>query len=338
MEKKQKQFYVTVDYAKLIAAGIVVFGHCYLADTAGMAWFAGLVKAAVQMFFVFNGYFLYQNGTLQDREKMKRYCRHFLVLLCGWILIYYLWNMLFTEHGQAWFYTYTMQTVQWVCGLNDGHLWYVQNLLAVAVLLHLLDKTSARSWEVFAAALLAGMTGGLLFRALFGVLCGLRLADIKARGENGNAGSGIKAEEAAYAVLGAAGLVVMIIIYQCPIVMAGNAWRDGVAGVGSMFAGMMLALAAIETDLHLQRRGVRLWDSARLRKSSSIIYFIHLMIVPLSTAAVKYLLVNPGTVEHGGIMWSLSVGLLTFAVGALAGIVVPALAKCRWFAWLGKLY
>lgn len=338
MDKEQKKIYVTADYAKLCAAAIVVFGHCYLADAAGMAWFAGLVKAAVQMFFVFNGYFLYKNGTLHSQEKMKRYCRRFLFLLCGWILIYYLWNMLFTGHQQGWFYTYTIQTVQWVCGLNDGHLWYVQNLLAIAVLLYLLDKSSASVWEVVAAALLAGITGGLLFRALAGVLFGLRLADMEAGRGKEKDGNLTNVEQIAYTVLGTAGFAVMVIIYQCPNVMAESAWRDGAAGIGSIFAGMMFALAAIEADLLLQRHGVRLPDSGCVRKMSAIIYFIHLMIVPLSAAAVKYLLVNRGVVGREGMMWSLSVGLLTFAVSALAAIVMPALARFRWFAWLGKLY
>ena len=337
MGTEQKRVYVVVDYAKMLAAGIVVFGHCYLADVAGMAWFAGLVKAAVQMFFVFNGYFLYKNKTLLQEDKMKRYCRHFLVLLCCWILIYYLWNMLFTEHQDGWFFTYSVQSAQFICGLNDGHLWYVQNLLAVAVMLYFLGKTHFCLAEALAATLLAGMTGGLLFRALAGVGFGLWLAETEEAAADKRE-RGVRLNKIVCAVLGVVGAVLMMIAYQRPEMLPAGVWLEGIAGTASLLAGMALALGAIEADVHLLQKGLCLPDSGGIRRNSSLVYFIHLMIVPLSTAAVKFLLINRGLIRQGGLLWSLSVGSLTFAAGIAAGAVIPVLARKKCFTWLKNLY
>lgn len=330
---EEKKVYVIVDYMKMFAAAIVVLGHCYMADVPGLEWFTGLVKAVVQTFFVFNGYFLVKNKTLHQQEKMKRYVRHFLELILLWVVIYYFWNMLFTDHGDGWFYQYSLQTAQWFCGLNSGHLWYVQNLLLTVLLLYFTDKKSFSGKEALAATLLAGIMGGNLFRAWAGVGFGIYLAQREEKKGGADAW-----KTAAYSLAGIAGFFLMVYAYQQPGAITWDMLRESIKGTGALLAGMLLAIAAIAADNCLYRKKICLPDSSRIRKSSSIVYFVHLMFVPAAMVFVKYLLVQPGILTQGGLAWSLVVGGITLAAGILLGILIPVLARQKAFLWLKKLY
>lgn len=123
--------------AKCIAAFLVVCCHASMGPIDD--FIAPISMAAVPLFFLISGYFLYSESVERSYERARRALSHVLPLVLVVNLVYYLW--LLPLNGNVVNSTAKLWQLLWQGGLLSGHLWYLtallQGLLVVALLLRL---------------------------------------------------------------------------------------------------------------------------------------------------------------------------------------------------------
>lgn len=332
MSEKKIEFVMT-DIAKMVGACIVVFGHSYLPDY--WPWFQGMVRASVQMFFVFTGFFLVRGKTLEDEDKIKRYLTHFFGIILSWAVVYLFWNALFTDRTtESWVSNYLVLVVEGFDSFNSGPMWYMQNLLIVVLVLYVFKKTAVSDREVFVWILLAAVFDSRICRAFSGVLFGMYLAR-EWKAENVKNVQNFKLRSA----IGVASFAAMIGLYQFGLGI--GTVQTLIARLCSLVCGMMFAEVTIYWDTILVSRG-KCYNSPYTywaRKLSTVVYLMHSAIIPVAMAIVKRILfaVCNWNGEKNAV-WSLSVGGVALLISAILGVVMIYLSRYRVFRWLKKMY
>lgn len=344
MEKRE---YSAVDVTKFICAVIVAAGHCYLADAQGFAWFTRLVEIAVQIFFIFSGYFLVKAGTLVKETKAKAYVKHLLGMTVIWMIPYFVLNLLITDKSSGvWVYDFVKLWTEFFSSFNSGHLWYLQNLLLVVVLLLGLKKVSFSEKEALSALILTSVFYGRFTRAVLGIVMGIYLASA----EQADGGAGERKSHGRF--LAAAGIVAVAGGILWMTVDNGAAAEIMTNYIGNII-GILLAYAALcagkaageRTKKSHGAAGVPSGGQAErkgagflyLRKQSTLVYLVHLLFVPLVVRVVNRVL--PQEVVSGNrLLFSLLLTLLVLACSVIFGAVVIRLSKSKRFSWLNYLY
>lgn len=168
---------IWVDIVKVLCAVVVAAGHCYFWEIEYMRWWSLFVKSCVQILFVFSGYYVFKNGTLQSDATAKKYIGRLLMMYLCWQGIYFLHTMYYFDKNESgWFMNLVYQTTETFDALNSGHLWYIQNLILVITVLYALHKNEFSKKEVMIWLLLATITHGRMLRAFVGVIFGAYLA------------------------------------------------------------------------------------------------------------------------------------------------------------------
>lgn len=343
MEKRE---YSAVDITKFICAVIVVAGHCYLADAQGFAWFTRLVEIAVQIFFIFSGYFLVKAGTLVKETKAETYVKHLLGMTVIWMIPYFVLNLLITDKSSGvWVYDFVKLWTEFFSSFNSGHLWYLQNLLLVVVLLLGLKKESFSEKEALSALVLTSVFYGRFTRAVLGIVMGIYIATAE-RADGAEERKSHGRFLAAAGILAAAGSLL---------------WMTGVhAAVAEIMAnylgnvvGILLAYAALCTGKAAGSRrkkthgaadvpsggqgGIKGAGFLYLRKQSTLVYLVHLLFVPFAARVMNRVL--PQDIVSGNrLLFSLLLTLLVLACSVIFGAVVIRLSKSKRFSWLNYLY
>lgn len=322
MERKENGL---VDIVKFICAIIVVAGHCYLADVDGMSWYTDLVKLAVQIFFIFSGYFLVTAGTLQQEKRATSYVRHLFGMTLIWAVVYFAVNLLVTDRSSdVWVYDFIKLWTEFFTSFNSGHLWYLQNLLLVVVLLLGLKKTEFSGKEVLFWLVLSSVFYGRITRAVLGIAVGIYLASEEAKDEKKQSGSRLLIGMGTVAIVG--GLLGLL---------AGNA---AISEIMRNYIGNILAILIAFCALYGRLPGEEKMNFVYLRKQSTLVYLVHLVFVPFVVKLMSSVFAAWLPVKEKGMAWCL---LLTAAVvlcSLLFGGVVIVLSKREKFCWLKKLY
>ena len=296
-----------VDIVKFICAIVVVAGHCYLSDADGMSWYMDLVKLAVQIFFIFSGYFLVVAGTLTKEERATSYVRHLLWMTAPWMAFYFLVNLAVTDRAsEIWVYDFITLWTQFLTSFDSGHLWYLQNLFLVVVILLGLKKTRFSWKEVLLWLVFCSVFYGRITRAVLGIAVGIFLAtagDDAASSSDGsiarNAGGRLLIGMGVFAIAGGA---VGLIGHNAAVEQIMHNY------VGNLLS-VMIAWCAL--------RG-RLPGEGKFNLSS--------VLAPWIPAAEKSL------------AWCLILAAIVLGCSLIAGSVIIVLAKRERFRWLKKLY
>lgn len=311
-----------VDVVKFICAIVVAAGHCYLADVAGFAWFTELVKLAVQIFFLFSGYYLVAAGTLTQENEMVSYVRHLFTMTMIWAVLYFILNLLITDRSsEVWVYDFITLWTEFFSSFNCGHLWYLQNMLIVAVLLFGMKKTSFSRKEILVLLLISTLFFGRITRAVFGIAAGMYLA-----GEDGRKEKNAKR---------------MLLIGMGTAAAAGLIlWQAGdnaaAAGIMTNYLIHVLSILIAYGALH-GNCGGRI-NYVYIRKQSTLIYLMHLAFVPIAAKVLGRLWTNASGAEEKGLAWCLSLTVIVTVGSILCGSLVLTLAKRERFEWLKRLY
>lgn len=317
-----------VDIVKFICAVIVAGGHCYLADVAGFAWYTDLVKLAVQIFFVFSGYFLVAAGTLAKENKAVSYVRHLFGMTMIWAVLYFILNLLITDKSSSvWVYDFIALWSEFFSSFNSGHLWYLQNMLIVVVLLIGLKKVSFSAKEVVLLLLLSTVFYGRITRAVLGIAAGMWLAGNDSATENHTDNR----KQCGMFLIGAGTAAV-----------AGSAlWLFGdnaaVNGIMTNYLINVVSILFAYAALHVKLPGGRV-NYVYVRKQSTIVYLVHLLFVPFAAKAMGAVLADVPGVPEKGLMWCLILTAIVTAGSLICGSLMFALAKHERFVWLKKLY
>ena len=321
MEKRENGL---VDIVKFICAIIVVAGHCYLADVTGFAWFTDLVTLAVQIFFIFTGYYLVVAGTLTQESKATSYVRHLFTMTVVWAVLYFVLNLLLTDKSsEVWVYDFINLWTEFLSSFNSGHLWYLQNMLIVVVILLGLKKVSFSWKEVLAILLIATVFYGRITKAVLGIAVGIYLAGADGK-TDGKKASG------------------MLLIGAGTVAVAGGIlWLAGdnaaVAGIMTNYLINMISILIAYAALHI-KMSVGKVNYVYLRKQSTIVYLVHLLLVPIVAKVMGKVLAGVSGLEEKGLAWCLILTAIVTIGSVLWGSILMALSKQKKLSWLKKLY
>lgn len=321
MEKRENGL---VDIVKFICAIIVVAGHCYLADVAGFAWFTDLVTLAVQVFFVFTGYYLVVAGTLTQESKTTSYVRHLFTLTMVWAVIYFVLNLLLTDRSaDVWVYDFINLWTEFLSSCNSGHLWYLQNMLIVVVILLGLKKVSFSWKEVLAILLIATIFYGRITKAVLGIAVGIYLAGADAK-EDEKRSSGM-----------------LLIGLGTSAVAGGILWLAGdnaaVAGIMTNYLINIISILIAYVALHI-KTSVGKVNYVYLRKQSTIVYLVHLLLVPVVVKVMGKVFAGMPALEEKGLAWCVILTAIVTVGSVLCGSILMALSKQEKLSWLKKIY
>ena len=321
MEKRENGL---VDIVKFICAIIVVAGHCYLADVEGYAWFTNLVTLAVQVFFIFTGYYLVVAGTLSQESKAVSYVRHLFTMTMIWAVLYFVLNLLLTDKSsQVWGYDFINLWTEFLSSFNSGHLWYLQNMLIVVVLLLGLKKVSFSWKEVLAILLISTVFYGRITKAVLGIAVGMYLAGTDAK-EDGKKSSGM-----------------LLIGVGTAAVAGGILWLAGdnaaVAGIMTNYLINIISILIAYAALHIKMATGKV-NFVYLRKQSTIVYLVHLLLVPIVAKVMGKVFAGVAGLEEKGLAWCLILTVVVTVGSVIAGSILMALSKKEKLSWLKKLY
>lgn len=173
--------YNSFDIAKFICSVLVVMLHISpFGKSPSIDFFAemnfvlkqGVCRIAVPLFFIFNGYFMYEKFLLQnsDLKIIKKYFLRILNLYLIWTLIYFPMKLSNILNGQDGFIQSLGSYLKKVIFVGSHtHLWYLTSLLwTVALILFLLK----RKWSPFKMLCAASVfyIFGLLGDAYYGLI------------------------------------------------------------------------------------------------------------------------------------------------------------------------
>lgn len=218
-----------------------------------------------------------------------------------------------------------------MCGLCFGDLWYVQNLMVIIAILSVLQKFQFSDKEIIICILLTVFLEGKLLRALTGVAFGMYL--LRAQ-EDEKRMESIRR----FRVLGSMALVILIVTYETMEYGFDAVWMKYVSNLAWNVTGLWIAAMVLWADRKRCEAGKQPSRTYYLTKLSTIIYFVHLAIVPLSYGVVaRYL---PAIAALGGrsIIWSGTVAMLTFAASMVFAVGVLTLSEKKGFQWLKYIY
>lgn len=334
-----------VDITKVICALIVVAGHCYLADVPGFAWYTNLVTLAVQIFFIFSGYFLVAAHTLEQEQKATNYVRHLFGMTMVWAVLYFILNLLITDKSSTvWVYDFINLWTEFFSCFNSGHLWYLQNMLIVVVLLLGMKKTSFSWKETLALFVIATLFYGRITRAVLGIAVGICLAgmDRKMQERKANAGAKACAGGAISVNTGKNKSIGMFLIGVGSVAVAGGIlWlgsdNAAVAGIMTNYIINMTSILLAYVALHIPMPSGKV-NYVYIRKQSTLIYLVHLLLVPFVAKVMAKLPLSGIWGEEKGLIWCLCLTAIVTVGSVIFGAIVIALAKREKFAWLKKLY
>lgn len=341
MERKENGL---VDITKVICALIVVAGHCYLADVPGFAWYTNLVTLAVQIFFIFSGYFLVAAHTLEQEQKSATYVRHLFGMTMVWAVLYFILNLLITDKSSAvWVYDFVNLWTEFFSSLNSGHLWYLQNMLIVVAVLLGMKKTSFSWKETFVLLVITTLFYGRITRAVLGIAVGMRLAQMDGKMQKckGKADAKMSADASGKVHAENKSAVIYLSAVAALVVAVVVLWtgREHAALNGIMtnavinITSILLAYMA----LHIPMPSGRM-NYVYIRKQSTLIYLVHLLLVPFVAKVMEKLPLSTIWGKEKGLIWCLCLTAIVTAGSVIFGAIVIALTKNRKFAWLKKLY
>lgn len=321
MERKENGL---VDITKVICALIVVAGHCYLADVPGFAWYTNLVTLAVQIFFIFSGYFLVAAHTLEQEQKATNYVRHLFGMTMVWAVLYFVLNLLITDKSSTvWVYDFINLWTEFFSCFNSGHLWYLQNMLIVVVLLLGMKKTSFSWKETLVLFVIATLFYGRITRAVLGIAVGICLAGMDRKMQERKVNG-------------------MFLIGVGTVAVAGGIlWlgsnNAAVAGIMTNYIINMASILLAYVALHIPMPSGKV-NYVYIRKQSTLIYLVHLLLVPFVAKVMAKLPLSGIWGEEKGLIWCLCLTAIVTVGSVIFGAIVIALAKREKFAWLKKLY
>ena len=321
MERKENGL---VDITKVICALIVVAGHCYLADVPGFAWYTNLVTLAVQIFFIFSGYFLVAAHTLEQEQKATNYVRHLFGMTMVWAVLYFVLNLLITDKSSTvWVYDFINLWTEFFSCFNSGHLWYLQNMLIVVVLLLGMKKTSFSWKETLVLFVIATLFYGRITRAVLGIAVGICLAGMDRKMQERKVNG-------------------MFLIGVGTVAVAGGIlWlgsnNAAVAGIMTNYIINMASILLAYVALHIPMPSGKV-NYVYIRKQSTLIYLVHLLLVPFVAKVMAKLPLSGIWGEEKGLLWCLCLIAIVTVGSVIFGAIVIALAKREKFAWLKKLY
>lgn len=313
-----------VDITKVICALIVVAGHCYLADVPGFAWYTNLVTLAVQIFFIFSGYFLVAAHTLEQEQKATNYVRHLFGMTMVWAVLYFVLNLLITDKSSTvWVYDFINLWTEFFSCFNSGHLWYLQNMLIVVVLLLGMKKTSFSWKETLVLFVIATLFYGRITRAVLGIAVGICLAGMDRKMQERKVNG-------------------MFLIGVGTVAVAGGIlWlgsnNAAVAGIMTNYIINMASILLAYVALHIPMPSGKV-NYVYIRKQSTLIYLVHLLLVPFVAKVMAKLPLSGIWGEEKGLIWCLCLTAIVTVGSVIFGAIVIALAKREKFAWLKKLY
>ena len=321
-----------VDIVKFICAIVVVAGHCYLSDADGMSWYMDLVKLAVQIFFIFSGYFLVVAGTLTKEERATSYVRHLLWMTALWMAFYFLVNLAVTDRAsEIWVYDFITLWTQFLTSFDSGHLWYLQNLFLVVVILLGLKKTRFSWKEVLLWLVFCSVFYGRITRAVLGIAVGIFLAtagDDAASSSDGsiarNAGGRLLIGMGVFAIAGG------------EVGLIGH--NAAVEQIMHNYVGNLLSVMIAWCALRGRLPGEGKVNFVVLRKQSTLVYLIHSAFVPFVAKLMSSVLAPWIPAAEKSLAWCLILAAIVLGCSLIAGSVIIVLAKRERFRWLKKLY
>lgn len=314
-----------VDIVKFLCAVVVVAGHCYLSDADGMSWYMDLVKLAVQIFFIFSGYFLVVAGTLKQEQRASSYVRHLLWMTVLWMAFYFLVNLAVTDRASdVWVYDFITLWTQFFTSFDSGHLWYLQNLFLVVVILLGLKKTRFSWKEVLFWLVFTSVFYGRITRAVLGIAVGIYLAADREEEAQKKAGGRLLIGMGVLAVAGGA------------IGLIGQ--NSAVEQMMHNYVGNLVSIIIAWCALHGRLPGEGRVNFVYLRKQSTLVYLIHSAFVPFVAKLMSSVFAPWIPAAEKGLAWCLILTAVVLVCSLIAGGVILALSKHERFRWLKKLY
>lgn len=329
MGKSTKEENVWVDLGKLLCIFVVVAGHCYFVEGDRFYWLRGLVKACVQVMFVFNGYYLAKNKTLLSPEKGRKYIGHLLMMCVCWEAIYFASTAYYADKTQpGWFLNRLVEEMENFSSLNSGPLWYIQNLVFVVLVLYVMQKKCFSGKEVLLVFLLSSLVGKRMDRAFVGVMLGYYLAqkqeELKERGKGKTWGLGTAICLTSFGLM---------MISYCTTMNAGIWGGHGALIIQSVLRNLFsvsFVWAVLEINALLPIKAG--WAGYGLRKISTIIYLSHMLFIQKSIDIVgRYHMW--GTVEF---FFRITEAVILMSI--LLGVLMICLSRFQMFRWLKRVY
>ena len=179
IRQEQSRRYNGLDLFKFIMAVFVVMLHAHPMQDISYNWdYAisyGLTRLAVPFFFVASGFLLYRKMDLAalDIEKIKKYIRHIIRLYAIWTVIYLpiiVYGML--KSGKGIVHEVLAFIRNTVMSGSYFHLWFLQALIVVAIIVSALIyfKVSARKIFIIAGLLYTVILLGQAYYGIFDCL------------------------------------------------------------------------------------------------------------------------------------------------------------------------
>lgn len=166
-----------VNVVKLLCVLVVVLGHYNYTDWVGTKWLLYIVKSAVSVMFIYSGYYLCKNKTLDDHGKVKSYLEHLVIITIVWVFIYFVRDIYYSGFDAV---KETFEiTMRDVANFNSGHFWYVQNLFLAVAIMFCIQKKHFKIWEVIVLIILQKCYYWLLICSLASIGIGYILAESK---------------------------------------------------------------------------------------------------------------------------------------------------------------
>ena len=139
---------ITLDSYKIFLSIMVMLPHLYpiFADRPFLSDITsyGITRIAVPSFFLINGYFL--ANKLSDWKKLIPYLKHLSILYLVWTLIYLPYNFAYNVTIE--------QVIYRIFFLVYFHLWYINALIYVVIILHFIVRCMSSKKGLFLFSIL----------------------------------------------------------------------------------------------------------------------------------------------------------------------------------------
>ncbi len=325
---------VWVDLVKIFCAFVVAAGHCLFSSSVLLSWLPDAVACAVQILFLFSGYYAAKTGVLKERDKISGYLAHLLRMLLVWMGIYFVYGAYHTDKtASVWLYMYAKAEIEKAAGLDSGHLWYIEVLVVVAALLYCLKKTKITTKEMLASVVFSAVFWNTLSRGIAGLAVGIWLAG---RTEEEKKQEGRKNTWQVLSV----GAPAFALIIACHYTDFGMPFW--LLQIMKYLMLHVAAAAVCRTAVQAGRTVVRAENGRGIgcggktayyiRKISTFVYLSHMLFLQQGIGfASNYTAWDSG---HGWLLCSVYVA----AVSTALGIAVIWLSGRRGFGWVRRLY
>lgn len=143
-----------VNLTKVICILVVLLGHYNYTEWVGTGWLTYIVKSAVYVMFVYSGYYLCRNKTLEEHEKTKGYLGHLGIMAVVWAILYFLNKVFYSDRTIDAVSEIFQDTMSDFTRFNYSHLWYIQCLFLAVAIMYGFQKKHFKVWEILLLALL----------------------------------------------------------------------------------------------------------------------------------------------------------------------------------------